>query len=229
MTTTETRIVHDTGNGKAIVCVVEYGSRYHAVASRIVHQINPSFRVILIEVQNFNEETWQERADQLGAVLQSARIRFACIVALGEVGALVQHLYLALPRSVRSLVLLDATTRPHPSFWTRFIGTIEAQLPIGLPFRSTDSVFNGQPFLQRFRCPVLIISTSAASQYQRSQAQILLDTLPTAWKESIPWEHCTDIVPSLINEFQGVAAKSPQRNRTTDAATETTAGISTRS
>ena len=218
MSTEATRILHDQGNGKAIVYVVERGSRYQPAATAIARQTDVAYRSILIEVQSFTETTWQHRAEELASVLQEARIRFACMVALGGVSALVQHLYLASPKTIRSLVLVDATTRPHPSLWTRFLSALEAQLPIGLPFRSKDVVFNGQPFLQRFRCPVLILSTSAATSYRRAQAQILLDTLPTAWKEEIPWEHIADIAPSLIAEFQSVAVKSPQRSRATDSA-----------
>ena len=70
-------------------------------------------------------------------------------------------------------MLVDATTRPHPSTWTRLITRIESLLPIGLPLRSSDVVFNGKPFLQRIRCPVLVLSTAQATPYQMAEAKVL--------------------------------------------------------
>lgn len=207
------RLIAEHGSGKTIVSVYEKNHSSGQFAETIARSLPESFRSILLEVDSFHERNWQERARELEDYITSMGVRFACFVSYGSVGSLTQHLYLALPRAVRSMVMIDPTTRPHPSRWTRIVSSIEEHLPVGLPFRSADSVFNSRPFLQRFRCPILILTTAHATGYQQAEARILLDTLPTAWHETVQNTAITSRIPELLIDFQAVAVKSPQRKR----------------
>jgi hypothetical protein len=206
-------IISDAGKGKAIIVVYEKRRNYSSLATAVIESLPKTSRLTLLAVEPFDEKSWQKRASQLEETITDLKVRYGCFLTFGGVSALVQHLYLALPKTVRSLVLVDATTRPHPSLLTRILSSLEAHLPIGLPFRSSDAVFNGKPFLQRFRCPVLILSTDLASHYQKLEAEILLNTLPTSWKKGISGTKPELEIPQLVIDFQSVAAKSPQRAR----------------
>lgn len=207
------RLIAEHGSGKTIVSVYEKSHSSGQFADAIARSLPDSYRSILLEVDSFDERNWQERARELEDCISGMGLRFACFVSYGSVGALTQHLYLALPRAVRSMVMVDPTTRPHPSRWTRIVSALEEHLPVGLPFRSADSVFNSRPFLQRFRCPVLILTTTTATGYQQAEARILLDTLPTAWHETVQSTEIDSRIPELLIDFQAIAVKSPQRKR----------------
>ena len=108
---------------------------------------------------------------------------------------------------------LDSEASPNERLRGSDVWTVHSKRSL---YRSRGSLEPAR-FLQRFRCPVLIISTSLAGTYQQAEAQVLLDTLPTAWKESLQGDMLVDHAPTLILEFQTVAVKSPQRVRTEDS------------
>ena len=94
------------------------------------------------------------------------------------------------------------------------IGKIEQYLPLGLPFRTLNSGFDCKPFLQRIRCPVMLLSSREAGLYLKSEFQVFLKELPSAWGQVLTSEkqHAdySAEVARLIQEFQDIPAKCPQ-------------------
>lgn len=201
------------GKGRSIVLLVEQGSRFCETAKNVGVLLAQTHSVLVIEVPSFDEHNWDARAEELLVFLSAERVRFACYLGFGSAATLLQYLFLADAKKVRSLILIDATTRPHPSIWTRFLSRVEATLPIGLPLRSSDTVFNGKPFLQRIRCPALVLTSKSASAHELSEASALVETLPTAWHDSISEDENEEVIATIVKNFQDIAAKCPQKNR----------------
>lgn len=200
------------GRGRKIVIVYEQEGRLEAIAGATAHLLPESVQTYLVSIKPFAEQDWQERAHDLEQALLLAKIKNACLVGFASASSLVIHCCLNQPKLVRSLVLVDATTRPHPSRITRIIDKIENYLPVGLPFRSHRRTFNAAPFLQRIRCPAAVVTTSSASSYHLEEAEIFKSLLPTAWTRPITADKSSEDLSKFICDFQDVAAKRPQKN-----------------
>ncbi|MCB9030296.1 MAG: hypothetical protein H6619_04530, partial [Deltaproteobacteria bacterium] len=125
-------------------------------------------------------------------------------------GSIVQAFVLKNRKMVRRIVLLNSTTRPHPSLRERFLAWAEKNLPLGLPFRLGSLAFDSRCFLQRIRCPALVLVTGDASQYVRQQAEYLSSHLPTSWFSELLRG---STLSEKIELFLDVPAKCPQKNR----------------
>jgi hypothetical protein len=83
-------------------------------------------------------------------------------------------------------------------------------LPLGLPFRKDSKGFDARSYLQRIRCPTLVITTSDAERDLQAQAEHESRALATAWFDSI--DNSIDFMARLV-AFMEVPAKRPQKNR----------------
>ena len=208
----EITIVDDRGKGRPFVLLHEAGS-YSDLASGLLEAIAPVTRTVLLTSAAIGDRNWSELSEELIATLSQLAIRQASFVSFGAAGALIQHLALLEVKLARTIVFVDASTRPHPSAFARAVDFVERKLPLGLPLRSHSRGFDGRAFLQRIRCPVLVLTSSRASHYQRAQSELMMQNLPTAWSVDIagvPSEGAA--LSSQVLDFQKVAAKCPQKN-----------------
>jgi pimeloyl-ACP methyl ester carboxylesterase len=204
----------DEGSGRAFVAVVD-DNQYLPLAEAIVSALRGRARTILLHSKSIHPESWRETAAAFDSVLASLQIRQASFVGLSAGATLVQNLALDKPRLVRSLVIVDASLRPHPSLVERFLDGIEARLPFGLPLRLGSKGFNVRAFAHRLRCPMLLVSTKRASVFVSRELQTLGAVAPTAWHVRL---HATEEraeaqeIAELLLSFQDTPAKCPQKN-----------------
>ena len=155
-------VVSDSGSGRPFVLLIEKGDSEPA-PRQLVEALQSRTRALLIEAPPILDSGWEEQSAAFGQFLASNGIRQASFVTFGACGSLVQALALREPKLVRTIVFINAATRSHPSAITKFIDRVEHALPLGLPLRLRESGFDAKPFLQRIRCPVLVVTSAKAS------------------------------------------------------------------
>ena len=203
--------IKDAGKGRAFVIVYE-SEIYKRMAELLSEEISASTRCLLLRSSEITDFNWREASAELQNFLLQKSLRQASFVAFAAASSLVMHMALCDLKQVRSLTLIDACTRPHPTLAQRFIDRVESFLPLGLPLRSKDKGFDAKAFLQRLRCPILVLVSSNAGLYARSQAEIFKKGLPTAWSLELGSANQSQELKELILDFQKVPAKCPQKN-----------------
>lgn len=211
MATERIQVTSDCGTGRPFIIVFENGP-YEAFANQVAHSLAQRTRVLMVMVPQVQSENWSRISSDFFELIQKQGIRQASFISLGSASVVVQNLCLHDMRVVRALVLVDATSRPHPTFYSRTLDKIERLLPLGLPFRQRQRGFDAMPYLQRLRCPVLVVSTDAASDYVRAQASVLDAKLPTSWLFTVTGEHQAESLAEAVVDFQEVPARCPQKN-----------------
>lgn len=204
------RVVSDEGKGRACVIIAE--DENVAFAAALAQAIASRGRALHVAAPAVTAENWSALAPAFGGLLSERGIRQASFVAFGAAGALAQSAAVSDLRMVRTMVLVDGATRPHPTFFQRVAGAIERSLPLGLPLRSRIAGFDAKPYLQRMRCPVLVVVRMPASAHVRAEAHVLARGLPTAWLAELAPPHTPEKLASLALEFQDVPVKCPQRS-----------------
>jgi pimeloyl-ACP methyl ester carboxylesterase len=134
---------------------------------------------------------------------------------MGAGASLAQNVALTEPKTVRSMAVVDAASRPHPSRWERVIDAIEARLPFGLPLRLGSGGFNVRSYLHRFRCPLLVVCTRRAGAFIREELRQLSILAPTAWQVDLAGVAAHEEAKAFtdtILAFQETPAKCPQKN-----------------
>jgi pimeloyl-ACP methyl ester carboxylesterase len=206
-------VVGDSGKGRATVVLCEERDtvRYNDILE-LSGADEAHGRTVRITVSSYPPEQWALVAEELFTTLSTLSIRQAHLVSCGAGGsALAQALMLAKPKLVRTMILVDPATRAMPTILDRAIERVERALPLGLPFRSTQIGFDSKPYLQRMRCPVLIVTTARASAYENGEAATLVASLPTAWVAHIERsEQEAQYLLSQWRAFQETPAKCPQ-------------------
>ena len=200
-----------SGSGRTIVCVYECGEQADVVHS-LADQLESGGRILTVETELISSANLQQAYNEFRDLLNEQKVRQAVFVGFGAPCSLLQRLALEHFKMVRSLIFVDATTRPHSTGVERLIDWLEQFLPLGLPFRVRGKGFYAKPFLQRIRCPVLILVRKGASAYEVSESDVLAQLLPTAWK--LPWSDWpkTETVLREIARFQSIPVKCPQKN-----------------
>jgi hypothetical protein len=87
-------------------------------------------------------------------------------------------------------------------------------LPLGLPLRVRSKGFDSKPFVQRIRCPVLVVLSQEAGEFERVQAYELANRIPSAWVVDLlqavdPIKEFSD----CLDTFEQVPVKCPQKNQ----------------
>lgn len=200
----------DLGKGRAFVVLFE-SEEYRIPAETLFADIAKETRCLLVQTVLIDDANWQDIAQEFRKYLTEKGVRQASFVCLGAASAIVLDLALRDLKQVRSMVLVDACTRPHPTLLRRIVDRIEAYLPLGLPLRSRDQGFDAKSFLQRLRCPILVVTTERAGSYIRSQAGVFMAGLPTAWSVSFDQSQgAAKALKEAVLGFQQVPAKCPQ-------------------
>ena len=205
-------ILSDSGEGRTFVFIHEVGV-YQVLAQQAAEGFSQRVRVVTIKVPLINQRNWQQILEQIGTAIEQRALRQYAIVGFGDAGALAQYFVLTNPKMVRSIVLIDASFRSHPKVKTRIIDWVERMLPLGLPLRSRESGFDAKPFAQRIRCPALLVLTQAASTFIQSQAYEIAQRIPSAWVVRIDTVSQVEQFCELLDSFEGVPVKCPQKNR----------------
>jgi hypothetical protein len=203
--------LNDKGKGRAFIILSEPSS-YQLFAKNLFDEIAEVTRSILLETPVVTESNWRELTASLLEYLNRKNIRQASFIAFSDASSIVLNLSLNELKLVRSMVIIDAATRPHPSFFQRLVDKLENFLPLGLPLRSYGKGFDAKSFLQRMRCPVLVITSHQAGHYIKTQTEIFKQGLPTAWAETLSDVNPAHQLQQMILEFQQTPAKCPQKN-----------------
>lgn len=211
MSTDPINEINDEGTGRPFVILFE-DPAYRGLAEQMFQEITRSQRAILLQSTVIRDDNWSELTEVLKAYLVSKKIRQASFICFAATSSIVLNLTLHDLKQVRSLILVDACTRPHPTWGQAMIDRVERFLPLGLPLRSKDSGFDAKSFLQRLRCPILIVTTQRAGQYINGEAEIFKYGLPTAWAVVLgPQNEARELTEAVL-EFQKVPAKCPQKS-----------------
>jgi len=209
------RVRSDRGSGRAVVAVID-SSQYVELAQHLTERLSHRARAILIECHGVSDDNWPALSRTLEATLEILKVRQASFVGFGDGATIVQNIALAHPRLVRSLVFVDSTLRPHPTWWQRCVDAIEHRLPFGLPLRLGSKGFNVRSYAHRLRCPVLVVGTVRAHAFIKAELDSLGVLTPTAWRvqltSSSPKDESAELC-ELVMTFQGTPAKCPQKNR----------------
>ncbi len=200
----------EKGSGRAFLFLVE-DSKYLDIAKRCAEALADKGRAIVLKVVKINGSIIDQLSDQILKKLSELKVRQASYVGFGAASSLVQSVALMDLKMVRTMVLVDATTRPHPSMLLRWIDKIERSLPLGLPWRLDNDGFDSKPFLHRLRCPVLVCCTSVASDFEKAESELLEHGLPTAWRVDLSPGKEGDELGDLCAKFYDVPAKCPQK------------------
>jgi pimeloyl-ACP methyl ester carboxylesterase len=212
-TTTGIEVLSDTGSGRTFITIVD-DEAYLPFARAVVETLSGKARSVLVMSSSVTASTWEGLSDAFSAALVSLNVRQASVVGMGAGAALAQNLALSHPKTVRSLAIVDSSSRPHPTLWERVVDWVEEHLPFGLPLRLGSSGFNVKAYVHRLRCPLLVISTSRASSFIREELASLAARAPTAWKISLGGSleaQISELSEALLT-FQDTPAKCPQKN-----------------
>lgn len=213
MTSNETiSVVYDSGAGRPLLFVAEEGI-YHRLAEHLATGLSNKTRAIIVRCDVITSENFESLTEQIRTVLSELGIRQAQFVGLGSGATLIQNLALQAVKLVRSMVVIDASMRPHPSAVERVLDSLEQRLPFGLPLRLSSGGFNVRALAHRLRCPVLLVATKRTSSFIKRELRELSYKAPNAWYIDIAGinDDCDELT-GLISAFQGIPAKSPQKN-----------------
>ncbi len=207
-------VVSDRGSGRVFIALLD-DLAYLPLAASVAEQISERGRALVIVSAPVSEVTWESLSEALSQVIDENGIRQVSVVGFGAGATLAQNLTLAKPRLVRTLAVVDATSRPHPTRWERFVDWLEEKMPFGLPLRLGDNGFNIKSYVHRLRAPLLVVGTSRASQFILSELECLAKLAPTAWRVMLcePEERNeASALTSALLSFYDTPAKCPQKN-----------------
>lgn len=204
----------DQGSGRSFVIVTDDVS-YAGLVKAIAAVISQRARAIVIRSEPILAENWRALAEDFERTLVSLGIRQASFIGIAAGATLAQNLALEVPKVVRTLAIVDASLRPHPSRVERALDTLEEKLPFGLPLRLGSAGFNVRAFAHRLRCPMLLVGTHKASRFVREELKALGSVAPTAWFVDLTavsdQEQAAELC-DVILAFQDTPAKCPQKN-----------------
>ena len=205
-------ILQDRGQGRPYIAFFENRDHYQEYLRNFKEFELKSSRTIIFECNPLSDLNWNNSYLELTKTLDNLKIKQAAFITFGATCTLIQNLALQDLKSVRTIVFIDATCRPHPSKLMRIADKIEDSLPLGLPLRMQNQSFDAKPFLHRIRCPVLVVITDKASGYQREQAAVLAAGLPSAWSVEVKDSFDLGEFARMIEDFQEVPVKCSQKN-----------------
>lgn len=206
-------VLSDGGSGRAFLTVID-DSEYLPFASAIAEKLALKARSILLLSSSVTTHSWSQLSQRLIDVMAELGVRQCSLVAMGAGATLVQNVALNQPKLVRSLAIVDASSRPHPTLFERAIDWLEERLPFGLPLRLGSHGFNVKAYLHRLRCPVLLIATKRSSKFVREEVVSMALRAPTAWHVELTGSDGAEIneLSNTLLAFQDLPAKCPQKN-----------------
>ena len=152
------RVILDQGSGRSFVVVFD-DPNYSELAQAVAAAIAGRARTVVIQSDPITGDSWSNLADTLAALLVDLKIKQGSFVGLAAGATLVQNLALNSPKLVRTLVVIDASLRAHPTRFERTLDALESRLPFGLPLLLGSNSFNITAFAHRLRWLILLVST----------------------------------------------------------------------
>jgi len=207
-------VLSDTGAGRTFITILDEQT-YLPFATAVAAKLSLRARSILLMSPEVNVSSWEGLSHIFSEKLAELGIRQASLVGMGAGATLVQNVALNQPKLVRSLAIVDSSSRPHPTRWDRCIDWLEEHLPFGLPLRLGTKGFNVKAYLHRLRCPVLVIATGKASSFIQEEVRGMNLRAPTAWRVFVGGtdeEQIAQLSDTLLS-FQDTPAKCPQKNQ----------------
>lgn len=201
----------DSGTGRAF-CLLIDNAQDLELAKKISKQLDVKSRLIIFSLEEISQYNWQKLTAAVLEQFQEKKVRQVSLIGIKAAGAIAQNIALTNRKLSRSLILINTTTRPHPTAFSKFVDRIESILPLGLPLRQSSANFDSKPFLQRLRCPALILTTKEANDHEKAEAKILTKRLPTAWHYEASSLDVAAEIAKLLSQFEDVPAKCPQKN-----------------
>ena len=212
-TMNDIRVLSDHGSGRTFITIVDDES-YLPFATAVVEKLASKARSVLLMSSAVTANTWETLSEALSGKLAELNVRQASLVGMGAGATLAQNIALNQPKVVRTLAIVDASSRPHPTRWERMVDWVEEHLPFGLPLRLGSTGFNVKAYLHRLRCPVLVIATGKANSFIREEVMSVALRAPTAWRVLLsgPLESQVMELSETLLTFQDTPAKCPQKN-----------------
>lgn len=165
---TDIKVLHDEGTGRAF-CFLTTCNDDAILADQVKGFIEIKSRLLIISLPTVTVENWQLLSELVTKKLFELKIRQISFVGFNSSCVVAQNIALNNSKLVRSLVLLNATTRATPSKSEKVIQKIENFLPLGLPLRKNSQNFDSKPFLQRLRCPILLLTDQESDDFIKSE------------------------------------------------------------
>jgi hypothetical protein len=211
-TAQQVRVLLDVGEGRPLIILYDE-SRYSHLVESTAQSISAKTRVLVLSCEAITAKNWKVIADQFCSTIKEKKVRQASYVCFGSTANIVEDQLLTEPKSVRTLVIVDSPSRPHPTSWDRLVDRMEQMLPLGLPLRLGSSGFNVRAFLHRIRCPLLVVTTPFAGTFLHGDAAVVAKSAPTAWRISLTEQELQQgSLSETILKFQDTPAKCPQKN-----------------
>ncbi len=207
-------ILFDGGSGRTFITILD-DEAYMPLAQAVTERLSTRARSVVIRSRSITAESWRDLSEKLLAMIANLGVRQASLIGMGAGASLAQNVALSEPKTVRSMAVVDAASRPHPTRWERFVDALEARLPFGLPLRLGSTGFNVRSYLHRFRCPLLVVCTRRAGGFIREELRQLSILAPTAWQVDLTavaaGEEANAFADTILS-FQETPAKCPQKN-----------------
>ena len=202
------------GAGRTFVVLFEQDSDYTEDSDNLFQELSKSAKVVLLSIPVINKDNWEQITQKLQLLLEEQKVRQASFISFGDAGVVTQNLYLRNAKIVRSLLLIDGSSSPHPTWWDTFIDSLEKYFPLGLPLRGESKNFNARSHLQRIRCPVLRVSTVKATSFFKAESLAASEAMPTAWSCDLTVDYKdqnqSSVLALIASQFQEIPAKCPQ-------------------
>ncbi len=208
------QVLKDQGKGRAFCFIQEEKSSGEFSLEQLESCFVSNSRILVIQTPIVSDDNWLLISEQILKTLEEMGIRQVSFVGLGATTSLCQHIALINNKLTRSLVLINPMTRPNPTRFQKIVDRVENFLPLGLPLRQKTKNFDSKPFLQRLRSPLLILTTNDVDHYTTQESQLMLKRVPTSWHVQLNNEQPEKKASDLINEFENVPVKCPQKNLT---------------
>ena len=208
------QVLSDHGAGRVFLTLVD-DLAYLPLAESVALHVSKKARAVTVASAPVTAASWESLSESLAEILKQLGIRQVSMIGLGGAATLAQNLALAHPKLVRTLAVVDATSRPHPTRWERIVDRVEENLPFGLPLRLGTRSFNIKSYVHRLRCPLLVIGTKRAGMFVRNELESVSRLAPTAWHVMVEHDDAEQEIDELTTTllaFQDVPAKCPQKN-----------------
>ena len=209
------KIMSDSGRGRTWLAIFSE-DYWSSICQETLRQLSEKLRKIELKSIKPDSGNWKDLSEDFQNKLAELKVRQSSLICFGACSCLGLNQALINKKSVRSLVLVDAISRPSPTKKERIISTLEEKLPLGLPFKSGIKDFDAKPYLQRIRVPSLIVVGPKADTYTKSEADIFLERMPTAVKHECLDNEYSDL-GNQIERFLEVPVKCPQKALRTSA------------
>jgi len=223
------KICFDSEQQSSLVMIPSQGLLDCNFCTEQLRALSSQYNVYFLDSKLPKASELEHFAEAVLLELRELGVLRATVLGLGEGGSLAQAMALANKKLVRRLILINATCRLNPSLCSRVIDYLESAFPFGLPLRSLGKDYDSRPFAHRIDCPVLLLSTEGASNYEIRQSQFLAKRLPNAWLLSLVTRGSGSSEGSIssssnqvnfgpeilkaIAEFSEVSARVPQKSQ----------------